>query len=50
MITSINIEKLVKDFYGENTLRQTKEGLRKWRDILCSGIRRLHIERLSISI
>ena len=54
MIISINIKKKhIKYFYIENhntLLRQIKEDIKTWRDILCLVIRRLSVEKRLLSV
>ena len=47
----INLTKKVKDLYNENynmLMKEIEEDINKWRDILCSWIRRINIVKMSI--
>ena len=47
----INLTKEVKDFYAENSktlIKEIKETSKKWKDIPCSWVGRIHIVKMAI--
>ena len=49
--SGINLTKKVKDFYNENCktlLKETKENINRWKDVLCSWTARFNIAKTTL--